>query len=166
MKTSSRGNWQASQIARMKKIKRNNNTRESLKALAVEWNVNYHKLYTKWDYENRKINGELPFQKDKAHASGVSRASNGTLEPMQFTIDTTVTTPKRSDPEDVVRMKMGLQTVIPQLQPNKGSIIIPAKLSSSAKKFLGDEWPKNVFTVVRQRHAGKETGFSRIFKRR
>ena len=143
-----KGNWTPKEDKILLKVKRGAST-EKLRELATEWGRDYHNLYNHWMY--------LITKKEKE--AGVDDSV------MEFHIDTTITTPSRSDTAEIARMKRGLDLVIPDLQPNGGSIPIINKLAHSAKRHLEVTYPKHRFTISRERKGGKETGFSRIFKR-
>lgn len=145
-----KGNWTPKEDKQLLKVKRGTST-DKLRELAAEWGRDYHNLYNHWMY--------LITKGEKADGNG----DDGGV--MEFVIDTTITEPTRSDTAEIARMKRGLDMVIPKLKPNGGSIPIINKLAHSAKRHLENTYPENRFTISRERSKGKETGYSRIFKR-
>lgn len=145
-----KGNWTPTEDKRLLKVKKSKNSTEELKNLAQRWSRDYKNVYNHWQY--------LHYRKSENNEDydGV----------MEFTIDTTIKEPARSDSSEVARMKRGLDLVIPKLTVNGGSIPISNKLANSAKRYLIETYTENKFTISRQREKGKETGFSRIFKRK
>lgn len=142
-----KGDWIPKEDKQLLKIKRGNT--DGLRQLAAEWGRDFRNLYNHWIYliEKGEKKGDIS---DDA---------------MEFVIDTTITSPVRSDNVEVSRMKRGLDLVIPKLEVNGGSVAISNKLAHSAKRHLESAYPKNRFTLSRQREKGRETGFTRIFKR-
>lgn len=145
-----KGNWTPKEDKILLKVKRGAST-EKLRELATEWGRDYHNLYNHWMYLITKAESNTDTDDD-----GV----------MEFHIDTTVMAPSRSDSAEISRMKRGLDLVAPKLEINGGSIPIVNKLAHSAKRYLDTAYPGKRFTVSRERRQGKETGFSRIFRRK
>lgn len=150
MSTLKKGNWTPKEDNTLLKIKKGVST-EKLRQLAAKWDREYHNLYNHWMYL-------------------ITKKENGTNDDdegiMEFHIDTTVMAPSRSDSAEISRMKRGLDLVAPKLEINGGSIPIINKLAHSAKRYLDTAYPDKRFTVSRERRQGKETGFSRIFRRK
>lgn len=138
--------WDPKHVEMLRNVPRNDDTKKELTKLAVKLKRTYNSIYWKW----------WSIQDEKQTES---------YEAMVFIIDTSITTPKRADSADVIRMKKGLDLVIPKLPVNGGSIPIPNKFSGSAKKHLEDKYGEMRFSFSRIKERGRDTGTTRIFRK-
>lgn len=69
------------------------------------------------------------------------------IEPVEFKIDTTVVYPKRGNTALAMRVKAGIDKIIHDLSPGKGSIPVDKSMAGIVRRHLKENYPDKDYRI-------------------